>query len=174
MRPRRAAPLLVPSLVFSPRRLAWAAHVGCLPYKLYRLFLTPNSFGVTIFILGFRLFFIPLQINFTYIIRHPFLYTLFSSRFTLIINNNSPHGVFSLRWWRAGLAWLLVTEGILHKRTHTELCELRVYGDKESRTWSFFYCYTRACLPCDEWRASGEEWNFQMTNVGDKRGWRVY
>jgi len=34
-----------------------AAHVGCFSYNLYRLFLTPHSFSVTIFTLGFRLFF---------------------------------------------------------------------------------------------------------------------
>ncbi len=39
--------------------------MGCLPYKLYRLFQTPHSFSVTIFTLGFRLFFfILLQINY--------------------------------------------------------------------------------------------------------------
>jgi hypothetical protein len=37
--------------------------VGCLSYKLYRLFQTQHSFSVTIFTLGFRLFFILLQIN---------------------------------------------------------------------------------------------------------------
>jgi hypothetical protein len=37
--------------------------VGCFSYKLYRLFQTQHSFSVTIFTLGFRLFFILLQIN---------------------------------------------------------------------------------------------------------------
>ena len=37
--------------------------MGCFSYKLYRLFLTPHSFSVTIFTLGFRLFFILLQIK---------------------------------------------------------------------------------------------------------------
>jgi hypothetical protein len=45
------------------RRFAYAAHVGCFSYKLFRLFLTPHSFSVTIFTLGFRLFFILLQIK---------------------------------------------------------------------------------------------------------------
>jgi hypothetical protein len=39
--------------------------VGCLSYKLYRLFQTQHSFSVTIFTPGFRLFFILLQINLT-------------------------------------------------------------------------------------------------------------
>jgi hypothetical protein len=65
MRSRRVAPLLAPSLVFIPRRFAKAAHVGCLSYKLYRLFQTQHSFSVTIFTLGFRLFYILLQINLT-------------------------------------------------------------------------------------------------------------
>jgi hypothetical protein len=47
MRSRRAATLLVPSL--------------CCSYQLYRLFQTPHSFSVTIFTLGFRLFFILLH-----------------------------------------------------------------------------------------------------------------
>jgi hypothetical protein len=38
--------------------------VGCFSYKLYRLFQTQHSFNVTIFTLGFRLFFILLQINY--------------------------------------------------------------------------------------------------------------
>jgi hypothetical protein len=38
---------------------------GVLPYKLSRLFQTQHSFSVTIFTLGFRLFFILLQINLT-------------------------------------------------------------------------------------------------------------
>ena len=37
---------------------------GCFSYKLYRLFLFPQSFSVTIVTLGFLLFFILLQINF--------------------------------------------------------------------------------------------------------------
>ena len=37
--------------------------MGCFSYKLYRLLQTPHSFSVTIFTLGFRLFFILLQIN---------------------------------------------------------------------------------------------------------------
>ena len=37
--------------------------MGCFSCNLYRLFLTPHSFSVTIFTLGFRLFFILLQIN---------------------------------------------------------------------------------------------------------------
>jgi hypothetical protein len=37
--------------------------VGCCLYQLYRLFQTPHSFRMTIFTLGFRLFFILLQIN---------------------------------------------------------------------------------------------------------------
>jgi hypothetical protein len=56
-------PLLGPSIVFSPRWFAQAAHVGSFPYKLYRLFLTPHSCSVTIFTFGFRLFFILLKIN---------------------------------------------------------------------------------------------------------------
>ena len=36
---------------------------GCLSYKLYRLFLSPHSLSVTTVTLGFRLFFILLQIN---------------------------------------------------------------------------------------------------------------
>jgi hypothetical protein len=40
-----------------------AAHVGCLSYKLYRLFLSPHSLSVTTVTLGSRLFFILLQIN---------------------------------------------------------------------------------------------------------------
>ena len=51
------------SLALSLRRFAYAAHVGCLSDKLDRLFLTPHSFSVTLFTLGFRLFFILLQIN---------------------------------------------------------------------------------------------------------------
>ncbi len=38
--------------------------MGCFSYKLYWLFQTQHSFGVTIFTFGFRLFFILLQINF--------------------------------------------------------------------------------------------------------------
>jgi hypothetical protein len=90
--------------------------VGSFSYKLDRLLLTQHSFSVTLFTLGFRLFFILLQINqkkkdrvgvvrstqcvrgvldppvsaiSLSLYRHPFLYTLFSSRFTLIINNNT-------------------------------------------------------------------------------------
>jgi hypothetical protein len=37
--------------------------VGCLSYKLYRLFLSPHSLSVTTVTLGSRLFFILLQIN---------------------------------------------------------------------------------------------------------------
>jgi len=37
--------------------------VGCFSYKIDRLLLTPHSFNVTLFTLGFRLFFILLQIN---------------------------------------------------------------------------------------------------------------
>jgi hypothetical protein len=37
----------------------------CFSYKFYRLFQTQHSFSVTIFTLGFRLFFILLQINLT-------------------------------------------------------------------------------------------------------------
>ncbi len=39
---------------------------GCLSYKLYRFFQTQHSLRVTIFTLGFRLFFILLQINLTW------------------------------------------------------------------------------------------------------------
>jgi hypothetical protein len=37
--------------------------VGCFSHKFYRLFQTQHSFSVTIFTLGFRLFFILLQIH---------------------------------------------------------------------------------------------------------------
>ncbi len=39
------------------------SYVGCLSYKLYRLFQTQHSFSVTFFTPGFRLSFILLQIN---------------------------------------------------------------------------------------------------------------
>jgi hypothetical protein len=42
--------------------------VGCPSYKLYRLFQSQHSFSVTIFTLGFRLFFILLQINLKFIL----------------------------------------------------------------------------------------------------------
>ena len=45
------------------KKLLVQTHVGCFSYKLYRLFLTPHRFSVTLFTLGFRLFFILLQIN---------------------------------------------------------------------------------------------------------------
>jgi hypothetical protein len=38
--------------------------VGSFSYKVYRLFLTPHSFSVTLLTLDFRLFFILLQINY--------------------------------------------------------------------------------------------------------------
>ena len=56
IRARRSTPLLAPSLVFSPRGSAQAAHEGFFVYKIYRRFLTPHSFSVTLFTLGFRLF----------------------------------------------------------------------------------------------------------------------
>jgi hypothetical protein len=59
MRSRRTATLLAPSLVFTPRRFAYAALVGCCSYQLYRLFQTLHSFSVTIFTLDLRLFFNP-------------------------------------------------------------------------------------------------------------------
>ena len=55
IRSRRSTPLLAPSLVFSPR---CSAHEGFFVYKFYRPFLTPHSFSVTLFTVGFRLFFI--------------------------------------------------------------------------------------------------------------------
>ena len=49
IRARRSTPLLAPSLVFSPRVSAYAAHEGFFVYKIYRIFLTPHSFSVTLF-----------------------------------------------------------------------------------------------------------------------------
>jgi hypothetical protein len=50
---------------YPKKSLIVSLDVGCCSFKLYRLFQTPHSFSVTIFTLGFRLFFILLQINLT-------------------------------------------------------------------------------------------------------------
>jgi len=60
--------------------------VGNFSYKLYRLFLSLHSFNVTLFTLGFGLFFILLQINITSVFSSPIM----SLALAFSIHNKQP------------------------------------------------------------------------------------
>jgi hypothetical protein len=77
--------------------------VGCCSYKIYRLFQTPHSFSVTIFTLGFRLFFYSAANKLDLLHSPGFMLTFASSihnkqqQFPLVLSAQSDRGFFHYR-----------------------------------------------------------------------------